>query len=547
MDYLKDEQHYVERYDLHTIHECLDYYWSIKDSFLKARNQDPFKKYTEEKFKQEVNKGLNMMLFTLKGERFRHKKETVQEWIERDRQMQDLYDNTPAPGNVRCKVCSSLATVTHKNLLDSYEPTARMMFMFECTKCKKRQSLFEDGTEWMYEAPKCPKCKHPLKTDLKIKGDITTFTSTCSKCGYKEKDVSDHKKWKQEQDVKEKKDKELLKKYRLEFCLSDKDGEEYIETAEAMKVAAVVREEEAQKFDSPVYQRSLHLKKTSIADLEKLLAKNLEKAKFTKLSFGMPDIGQYVIVPFTVQDSDPSRKDRISSSELEKLIKNTLEDTNWRLLSNSIHYRLGFLEGRLKGYENEEDMLKLAGKKEEVKPKSKIDDEKRQKYSSNNLVQLAKLLGEHDGIENMRKRRLEQEPEGFFLEASEGPYTCGICHDSTPGEKTWWDLRGIRCADCQRNLMVGIVPLEIFEDDYGHDVVIDHWDFRDGYGVHPSSVKKLRREGLLKGRDLKRADGTVYYTIYLVSENLEFLKKYPRKESMKVEFINSADGKKIQP
>jgi len=545
-NYLKDEQYYIDRYDLHTIEECLDYYWSVKDSFLKARNQDPFKKYSEEKFKGEVDKCLNRMLFTLKGERYRHKKKTVQEWIDRDRQMQDKYDNTPAPGNTHCKVCSSPATVIHKDLHNSYESTARMMFMFECTKCKKRYSLFENGTEWKYEAPKCPKCKHPLKTDLKIKGDITAFTSTCSKCGYKEKDVSDHKKWKREQDAKEKKDKELLKKYRLEFCLSDKEGEEYIETTEAMAVAAVIREEEAQKFDSPIYQRSLQLKKTTIADLEKLLAKNLEKAKFIKLSFDKPEIGQYVIVPFTVQDSDSSRKDRISSSELEKLIKNALEDTNWRLLSNSIHYRLGYLEGQLKGFESEEDMLKLAGKKEEAQPKSKIDDEKRQKYASNNLVQLAKLLGEHDGIENMRKRRLEQEPEGFFLEASEDPYTCGICHNSTSGEKTWWDLHGIRCSDCQRNLKEGIVPLEIFEDDYGYDVVISNWDFRDGYGVHPSSVKKLRREGLLKGRDLKSADGTVYYTIYLVSENQEFLKKYPKKESIKVEFMSADDGKKIQ-
>ena len=52
-NYLKDEQYYIDRYDLHTIEECLDYYWSVKDSFLKARNQDPFKKYSEEKFKGE--------------------------------------------------------------------------------------------------------------------------------------------------------------------------------------------------------------------------------------------------------------------------------------------------------------------------------------------------------------------------------------------------------------------------------------------------------------------------------------------------------------
>lgn len=538
MYYLKNEEYYIGRYDLRTIEECLDYYWSIKDRFIKDKDIH-FAKYTQEKFEQEMNKCLNLMLFTLKGQRYLHKKETIQEWMDKDRRMQELYDNTPAPSNVLCHACQSPAVVTHKDLHDPYEPTARMMFMFECTKCKKKQVLFEDGTEWKYDPPKCPKCKHALKAELKIKGEITTFISTCSNCGYKNKDVSDHKKWKEEQETKERKDKALLEKYRAEFCLSDKDGQEYIETVEAMEVAAVVREEEKQKYDNPVYVRSLQLKKTPISDLEKLLNGNLEKAKFTKLSFDKPEIGQYVIVPFTVQDGNSSRDDRVSSSELEKIIKTVLEDTNWRLITNSVMYRLGYLKGQLKGYEQEEDMLKLAGKKEELKPKSKIDEGKRQKYSSNNLVQLARLFGEHDGIEAMRKRRLEKEPDGFLLNDGKVGYTCGICGESIPGENTWWDLKGIRCLDCQRNFKAGIVPLEIFDDDYGYDIVIKSWNFRDNYGVHPASVKKLRREGLLHGRDLKRTDGSIYYTIYLVSENQEFLKKYPKKDSkIKMTYID---------
>ena len=146
-------------------------------------------------------------------------------------------------------------------------------------------------------------------------------------------------------------------------------------------------------------------------------------------------------------------------------------------------------------------------------------------------MQLARLFGQHDGIEATRKRRLEKEPDGFLLNDGKVGYTCGICGESIPGDNTWWDLKGIRCLDCQRNLKEGVVPLEIFEDDYGYDIVIKSWNFRDNYGVHPSSVKKLRREGLLHGRDLKRTDGTVYYTIYLISENQEFLKKYPKKDS----------------
>ena len=175
MEYLKPEQYYIDRYDLHTIEECLDYYWSIKDRFAKEKDSH-FARYTQAKFEQEMNKCLNLMLFTLKGMRYTHKKETIQEWMDRDRRMQELYDNTHAPNNVLCKICGHSTIVTSKDLHDSYEPNARMTFMFECTKCKKRQALFEDGTEWMYDPPKCPKCNHALKTDLEIKDDITTFT-----------------------------------------------------------------------------------------------------------------------------------------------------------------------------------------------------------------------------------------------------------------------------------------------------------------------------------------------------------------------------------
>lgn len=45
-----------------------------------------------------------------------------------------------------------------------------------------------------------------------------------------------------------------------------------------------------------------------------------------------------------------------------KLIKTALSDTNWRLMSDGVSYRLGMLEGRLRAYEREEDLLKLVEK-----------------------------------------------------------------------------------------------------------------------------------------------------------------------------------------
>jgi len=74
----------------------------------------------------------------------------------------------------------------------------------------------------------------------------------------------------------------------------------------------------------------------------------------------------------------------------------------------------------------------------------------------------------------------------------------------------------------------------------------ESWQIKSNHGVHPSSVRKLVKEGLLHSRDLKRIDGSVYYTVYLVSENHEFLKKYPKKKSDIKMTISDKDGKSIE-
>ena len=93
--------------------------------------------------------------------------------------------------------------------------------------------------------------------------------------------------------------------------------------------------------------------------------------------------------------------------------------------------------------------------------------------------------------------------------------------------KLWWNLDGLRCSDCWRNIKEGVIPpLKYMYDNDG--IWFYGWQLKSNYGVHPSSVKRLRREGLLNGRDLKRKDGSIYHTVYLVSENMRFLREYPK-------------------
>jgi hypothetical protein len=249
-----------------------------------------------------------------------------------------------------------------------------------------------------------------------------------------------------------------------------------------------------------------------------------------------PELGKDVIVPFTAQDADPDRKEYDRTTALKKLISDTLENTNWRLMAEGVSHRLGYVSGRLKGYEREEEFAEAFGKKKETL--SKINHGLRAKWAHDPLVSIARMMGKSEATENLRKKRLEKEPEGFHLQESEGAHTCRICQNNVSGKDTWWDLNGVKCLDCQRNIKEGVVPAEVCQD---KDIFIKDWQLRTDYSLHPATAKKLRREGLLHGRDLKTKQGATYHTVYLKSENKKFFKKYPRKETMKVEFTNSEE------
>lgn len=553
--YLDDEQHYIDRYDLHTIEECLDTVKMFQDIYQKVLVSDELKDMSQEDKLKDSNIMLHRSLFVIKGKRYEKKKEIIQKWMEDDKLKQDKQDYTPIPDGILCPLCNaSMYFNKSKHLEDPYDnPIIRMMFLFKCSKCEKQQWVYDDNEIRVSEPDLCPKCKKELDVTGSRKGKVITTLYKCKHCGYTKKDILDlaksdaeHKVWQGEQKKKEEEGKKLLEKYRSEYCLSDKDGLEHVETLEALEVGHEVYEEEKQKYDDKAYQVAINLKRLNVLELEKLLLVKLEKEKYVKFTLDKPDMGRFVTIPFSVLDANSTRNQNISEADLKKLIKDTLEDTNWRLMSDGIHYRLGYLSGTLKAYEQEEDLLELSGAKKETKPPtSKIDPEKRAKYMSHNLVQLAKMSGEFDGIEATRKRRLEKEPEGFYLNDGKGPYQCGICGEGAYGKDTWWTLNGLWCRNCWNNIKAGVIPPLKYRYDKGNTYFQD-WQIESDFGVHPATRGKLKREGLLKGRELKNEKGQIYYTSYLVSENQEFLKKYPRKDKKTRETIIGKDGKPIE-
>ncbi len=108
-----------------------------------------------------------------------------------------------------------------------------------------------------------------------------------------------------------------------------------------------------------LYEKVAKVRKLKIIEVEQLLMPILAKDGFVKFQMKDPDIAKDVVVPFTVHDGKAGREERESCRGLKQVIKDALVDTNWRLMGE-LQYRLGMLEGRLKAYEREDDLMEIA-------------------------------------------------------------------------------------------------------------------------------------------------------------------------------------------
>lgn len=96
--------------------------------------------------------------------------------------------------------------------------------------------------------------------------------------------------------------------------------------------------------------------------MKELISKTIAPEGYIDLQFGKPDMGRFVIVDFSASDSKDDRKEYDSANTLKKIISAALVDSNWRLMSEGIHYRLSIVSGRLKAYEQEGDLMAIVSK-----------------------------------------------------------------------------------------------------------------------------------------------------------------------------------------
>ena len=95
----------------------------------------------------------------------------------------------------------------------------------------------------------------------------------------------------------------------------------------------------------------------------------MKKVGYSDLRFTMSPPAQQIILNFSVRDMEEKREDHDSRKTLEKVIEKVLENKNWALTPEGVTYRLGMLDGRIRGYESKEDLEQLT--KSRIKKKCK--------------------------------------------------------------------------------------------------------------------------------------------------------------------------------
>lgn len=373
--HLKERDFYENIYDRHTVEDArrdIVYYYEFYTELESKLDKDdtidrPGNAAILNAFYMQVV-GLELL------HRYENRDQYINEWMAKDEAKDNQIATARLTEEPHCEHCDkeglriidrSLMSRGESYNIDSPED---VLFVLRCPHCEKNSAFWEDGESWKSKPTLCPKCSSEVDHTTKRTKKAITFIYTCSVCKHSFKEKMNLTKKEETPDPDFEKD-------RAHFCLWDKKFREHLfAIRKGFEDMAQLSKEFKEKEDNKhIYGAIAQIKKPKIAELSGILSPALDKAGYVEFSLDKPEIGKDVFVGFNCLDSKSDREDYESRKSLEKLVTKTLEETNWRLMSDGVRYRLGYLSGRLRAYEREEDLKKLvvkSGSKKSVK----VDD-----------------------------------------------------------------------------------------------------------------------------------------------------------------------------
>ncbi len=349
--YLKERSYYEEMYDRHTVEDCR---WYEEPRPMSKKENDLKGGLTAGQIQWGHDFVTDMLLFQRVGDRYLQREETINEWMERDERRDGVLDRARTP-IIRCPSCGRAMECVYKRLNYDMDDRKRewVEFILKCMPCKQSTRVFENGQKVPEKPSLCVKCKKEIKLSTLTKNGKEYFIDTCKHCGHVEETLSalDDEKEPTQEEI------ERFEYDKKRFCLTPAQGQRYKSWVDGMN--RMKEETKEQEANVEYYDKLAEVKKLNIAGLEKLLKTAIKKAGYTDLHISMPPPDRQIIINFSIRDTEEKRESYESEKTLQKIFEKTLKDKNWALMSDGIHYRLGLLSGRIRGYETEEDLQEL--------------------------------------------------------------------------------------------------------------------------------------------------------------------------------------------
>jgi hypothetical protein len=349
--YLQGREQYEERYDRMTVEDCLRQERSLLEAHKEYENE------LEAKGHAIVNQcAWEIKKILLTKDWYDKKEATVVEWMQADEARDKMERDGVSPKNILCKTCYDHMLEESRSTWER-EGKEEVLFFMRCPGGHlPMQCVFQDGTELIIKESLCPECNAVVNAKRlpSEKAEVKTKYS-CSSCDYEEIDA-----FSLSNDTD--KDDTDFQANRSRFCLSGqglKDVQEAVLNMDRMKALVDTWKHEDENKEQ--YDAAAQLQKLTIPQVKELIAATFEKTDYSNLLFEKPSIEKYVSIEFSLEELETDNQ-LASTSDVRKLIKKTLQNTNWRLMTDGISYRLGLMSGRLRAYESKEDLLKLVAK-----------------------------------------------------------------------------------------------------------------------------------------------------------------------------------------
>ena len=369
MTYLRAHEEYEDRYDHITVeHGRSEIKW-----FMQAHDE-LFKKYKGKNIPKNLDFWWDRLCFWLVelplGERWEKKNETIEKWREEDKAKDDRLENARLFFEPVCCHCGKTGLrITSKHFMNRTKDydnprDEQVLLILRCTHCKLATTYWEDGEQYEVAPTLCPRCDSNMAEKVTNRGRVITSLYTCPACGHSYSTKLDLSSEREEVDKDYERDKAI-------YCVSDKRGQELTlyRTTQWPLFKQAYDEFQEKESNKDLFDAIEKLEMLKVAEIIEKLKPLIEKAGYIEVRFDKPEIGREFTVGFSCLDGKSDREDYTSTTTLKKVIRTALKQSNWRLMSDGINYRLGYLSGRLRAYERKEDIKNLVMKAQKLKNK----------------------------------------------------------------------------------------------------------------------------------------------------------------------------------